>query len=141
MLLLLSAHSNKIKECLAQNRDNVSEERHVYHLLLFQSASIIKIQLSLFFYYKADNIIILIKCSLFLLWDHWKMDLLALNDNNLLINYKWLVIGRWFSLCTLVSSTNTADYNNMTEILLEVVLTNITLTLHEHIEIFYCYLI
>ena len=37
--------------------------------------------------------------------------------------------GRWFSPGTLVSSTNTSDYHHMTEILFNVTLNTITLTL------------
>jgi hypothetical protein len=41
--------------------------------------------------------------------------------------------GRWFSLCTPVSSTNKTDHHDLTEILLKVALNNITLTrIHEH---------
>jgi len=38
-----------------------------------------------------------------------------------------LAVGWWFSLCTLVSPTNKTDLNNITEILLKVVLNTITL--------------
>jgi hypothetical protein len=37
--------------------------------------------------------------------------------------------GRWFSLCTLASSTNKTDRHNITEKLLKVVLSTINLTL------------
>jgi hypothetical protein len=36
-----------------------------------------------------------------------------------------LVAGRWYSLCTLVSSTNKTDQHNITEILLKVALNTI----------------
>ena len=42
---------------------------------------------------------------------------------------QWLVVGLWFSPGTLVSSTNKTDCNNITEILLKVVLNTITLAL------------
>ena len=42
---------------------------------------------------------------------------------------QWLVVGRWFSPGTPVSSTNKTDCHNITEILLKVVLNAITLTL------------
>jgi hypothetical protein len=42
---------------------------------------------------------------------------------------QWLAAGRWFSLGTPVSSTNKTDHNDITEILLKVVLNTITLTL------------
>jgi hypothetical protein len=41
---------------------------------------------------------------------------------------KWFVAGRWFSPGTLVSSNNNTD-RHMTEILLEVALNTITLTI------------
>ena len=37
--------------------------------------------------------------------------------------FQWLTIGRWFSLGTPISSTNNTDCNDITEILLKVVLT------------------
>jgi hypothetical protein len=40
-----------------------------------------------------------------------------------------LAEGRWFSLCTLVSSTNKTDNHDITEILLKVALNTITITL------------
>ena len=40
-----------------------------------------------------------------------------------------VLAGRWFSTCTLVSSTNKTDRHNITEILLKVALNTITLTL------------
>jgi hypothetical protein len=40
----------------------------------------------------------------------------------------WLAAGRWFSLGTLVSSTNKTDCHNITEILLKVALNTTTLT-------------
>ena len=39
---------------------------------------------------------------------------------------QWLAAGQWFSLGTLVFSTNKTDHNNITEILLKVVLNTIT---------------
>ena len=42
--------------------------------------------------------------------------------------YQWLVTGRWFPLGTPVSSTNKADYHDITEILLKVALNTNTLT-------------
>jgi len=39
---------------------------------------------------------------------------------------KWLAAGRWFSPCTLVSSTNKSDRHDITEILLKVALNTIT---------------
>ena len=42
---------------------------------------------------------------------------------------QWLVAGRWFSPCTQVSSTNKADRHNIAEILLNVVLNTINITL------------
>ena len=36
--------------------------------------------------------------------------------------YQWLATGRWFSPCTLVSSTNKSDCHDITEILLKVAL-------------------
>jgi hypothetical protein len=41
---------------------------------------------------------------------------------------QWLAAGRWFSLCTPVSSTNKTDRHNIAEILLKVVLSTIILT-------------
>ena len=40
---------------------------------------------------------------------------------------QWLATSQWFSLCTLVSSTNKADCHNVFEILLKVALNSITL--------------
>jgi hypothetical protein len=42
--------------------------------------------------------------------------------------WQWLVAGRWFSLGTLVSYTNKTDRHDITEILLKVALSTITLT-------------
>ena len=42
---------------------------------------------------------------------------------------QWLVTGRWFSLSTLVSSTNKTVRHDITEILLKVAVNTITLTL------------
>jgi hypothetical protein len=42
---------------------------------------------------------------------------------------QWLATGLWFSLVTLVSSTNKTDHHDITEILLKVVLSTIILTL------------
>jgi hypothetical protein len=42
---------------------------------------------------------------------------------------QWLATGRWFSPCTLVSSTNKSDRHDITEILLKVALNTITITL------------
>jgi hypothetical protein len=42
---------------------------------------------------------------------------------------QWLVAGRWFSPVTPVSSTNKTDCYDITEILLKVALSTITLTL------------
>ena len=42
---------------------------------------------------------------------------------------QWLEAGQWFSLGTLVSSTNKTDCHDIAEILLKVVLSTITLTL------------
>ena len=54
---------------------------------------------------------------------------------------QWLATGRWFSPCTLVSSTNNTNCHDITEILLKVALKTITLTfntyLHIHIRIKY----
>ena len=41
--------------------------------------------------------------------------------------YQWLAAGWWFSLSTLVSSTNKTDCHNITEILMKVALKTITL--------------
>ena len=43
---------------------------------------------------------------------------------------QWLVTGQWFSLSTLVSSTNKTDRHNITAVLLKMVLNTINLTLH-----------
>jgi hypothetical protein len=43
---------------------------------------------------------------------------------------QWLVTGQWFSQGTLVSSTNKTNRHNIIEILLEVALNTITLTLN-----------
>ena len=42
---------------------------------------------------------------------------------------QWLATGRWFSPGSLVSSTNKTDHHDITEILLKVALSKITLTL------------
>jgi hypothetical protein len=42
---------------------------------------------------------------------------------------QWLAAGRWFSLGTPISSINKTDRNDITEILLKVILNTITLTL------------
>ena len=42
--------------------------------------------------------------------------------------WQWLAAGRWFSLDTLVSSTNKTDHHNIIEILLKMALKTITLT-------------
>ena len=39
---------------------------------------------------------------------------------------QWLAAGRWFSLCTLLFSTNKTDHHDITEILLKVALNTIT---------------
>ena len=44
---------------------------------------------------------------------------------------QWLATGRWFSPGTLVSSTNKTDRHDITEILLKVVLSTITLILSQ----------
>ena len=50
---------SKSKDCLTQNQDNVSKWSDIFtHGLLFQSASTVKIQLSLLVEYKADIIIV-----------------------------------------------------------------------------------
>ena len=41
---------------------------------------------------------------------------------------QWLATGRWFSLCTPVSSTNKTDHHEITEILLKVALNTIIQT-------------
>ena len=52
--------------------------------------------------------------------------------------WQLLAGGRWFSLCTPVSSTNKTDHHDLTEILLKVALNNITLTrIHEHFLFFF----
>jgi hypothetical protein len=38
---------------------------------------------------------------------------------------QWLVAGQWFSVCTLVSSTNKTDSYNINELLLKVALNTI----------------
>ena len=45
-------------------------------------------------------------------------------------NIMWLATSRWFSPCTPVSSTNKTDRNDITEILLKVVLNTIIFLLH-----------
>jgi hypothetical protein len=47
---------------------------------------------------------------------------------------QWLAAGRWFSLCTLVSSTNKTNHHDIAEILLKVALNTITLTQIEQIH-------
>ena len=91
----------------------MSEEGHVYPVLLFQSASIIKIQLSILVYYKANKIIVFLKCNFFSLWYGWKIIRVwrYQRGNHSRTNYKWLGVGQLFSPCTLVSSTNKADWN------------------------------
>jgi hypothetical protein len=49
--------------------------------LLFQWISTMKIQLSVFIYYKADLIIISLKINLFLPWYGWKIAQLVLNTH------------------------------------------------------------
>ena len=56
---------------------------------------------------------------------------------------RWLATGRWFSSCTLVSSTNKTDRHDITEILLKVALNTInqpTITISDRgfITILYC---
>jgi hypothetical protein len=50
--------------------------------------------------------------------------------------YQWLATGRWFSLGTLVSSTNKTDCHDLAEILLKVSLTIITLRVKEMLYYF-----
>ena len=72
----------KNKDLLARNQDNVSEWGDMsIRGLLFQWASTIKIQLSVFVYYKADLIVISLKINLFSPWYSWKIAELALNNN------------------------------------------------------------
>jgi hypothetical protein len=71
------------KDWLARNQDNVSEWGDMStHGLLFQCASIIKIQLSVLFLYKADLIIFPLKINLLSPWHSWKIAELALNNNH-----------------------------------------------------------
>ena len=51
---------------------------------------------------------------------------------------QWLTAGGWFSPGTPVSSTNKTDHYNITEILLKVALSNITLTLNLAIRCVLC---
>ena len=65
----------KLKDWLVLNRQSTRERS-------FQWASTIKIQLSLFVWYKADIIIIPLKIHLFSPWYSWKIAELALNNNH-----------------------------------------------------------
>ena len=47
---------------------------------------------------------------------------------------QWLASGQWFFKGTLVSSTNKTDYHDITEILLNVALNSITLTLFNSVK-------
>jgi hypothetical protein len=49
--------------------------------------------------------------------------------------YQWLSAGRWFSLCTPVSSTNKTDCHNITELLLKRALNIISLTQQKIVHI------
>ena len=71
------------KDWLARNQDNVSEWGDIStHGLLFQCASIITIQLSVLFLYKADLIIFPLKINLLSPWHSWRIAELALNNNH-----------------------------------------------------------
>jgi hypothetical protein len=77
-----AALRRKSKDWLPRNQNNVSKWSDMStRWLLFQWASIIKIQLSVLVQYKADVIIISLKIYLFLPWYSWQIAVLALNNN------------------------------------------------------------
>jgi hypothetical protein len=84
-----AALRRKSKDWLARNQDNVSEWVDMFTGgLLFQWTSTMKIQLSVFVYYKADLIIISLKINLFLPWYSWNIAQLVLNNNHTLTQTK-----------------------------------------------------
>ena len=77
---------SKTKDWLARNQRNMFEwGNKSIRGLLFQWASTIQIQLSVFVHYKANIILISIissKCNSFSLWYSWSIANLALNTNH-----------------------------------------------------------
>ena len=80
----------KSYEWLARNQDNMSDwDCMSIRRLLFQSASTMKIQLSVLVEYKADLIIISLKINLLSSWYRWKVADLALNNNHSITPCEW----------------------------------------------------
>jgi hypothetical protein len=88
-LVFVAKHAalrRKSKDWLTRNQNNVSEWSDMSTCrLLFQWASIIKIQLSVLVYYKADLVIISLKINWFPPLYSWKIAELALNNNHSLL--------------------------------------------------------
>ena len=115
---------------MARNQGNVSERGDLStRRLFFQWAS--TKNLSCWSSPKRTSNHYCIECNLFSPWYSWTIAHLVLSNNHTLAHTltQWLATGRWFSPGIPISSTNKTDHHDLTEIVLKVVLTIVTLTM------------